>query len=172
MSLTAVANEAARQLREMADARGVEIRIAENLSTLTVDVGRLELALLNLLSNAIKSAIRNKADRFVQLTAEFSDSTCRIAVRETASVSRESPHDDFSPLLPRSGASCRSRHGHRRRTGTVDRLGLRHRSWRTNRGRVCGRRGHDVLVDPADLSSQPMAGSLGHQDFFFAVPPI
>ena len=49
-----VAQEAARQLREMADARGVEIRVAETLPTLTVDVGRLELAFVNLLSNAIK----------------------------------------------------------------------------------------------------------------------
>ena len=37
-----VIQEAARQLREMADARGVQIQIAENLPTLTVDAGRLE----------------------------------------------------------------------------------------------------------------------------------
>jgi signal transduction histidine kinase len=82
VSLTAVANEAARQLCEMADARGVEVRIAENLSTLTVDVGRLELALLNLLSNAIKYADPNKTNRVVDLSAEFIDSTCRIVVRD------------------------------------------------------------------------------------------
>jgi signal transduction histidine kinase len=54
VSVTAVAQEAARQLREMAQARGVEVRVAEMMPTLTVDVGRLELAFVNLLSNAIK----------------------------------------------------------------------------------------------------------------------
>ena len=54
VSVTTVAQEAARQLREMADARGVGIRVADTLPTLTVDVGRLELAFVNLLSNAIK----------------------------------------------------------------------------------------------------------------------
>src|SRR6266850_1564576 len=51
VSATTIAQEAARQLREMADARGVDIRIAEDLPTLTVDIGRLELVLVNLLSN-------------------------------------------------------------------------------------------------------------------------
>ena len=54
ISVATVAQEAARQLREMADARGVEIRVAETLPVLTVDVGRLELAFVNLLSNAIR----------------------------------------------------------------------------------------------------------------------
>ena len=49
-----VAAEAARQLREMADARGVEIRVLDALPTLTIDVGRLELTFVNLLSNGIK----------------------------------------------------------------------------------------------------------------------
>ena len=56
-----VAAEAARQLREMADARGVEIRVLDALPTLTIDVGRLELTFVNLLSNAIKHLGRSKA---------------------------------------------------------------------------------------------------------------
>ena len=54
VSASTVACEAARQLREMSDARGVEIRIADSLPRLTVDVGRLELVFVNLLSNAVK----------------------------------------------------------------------------------------------------------------------
>ncbi len=54
VSATAVVQEVARQLREMADSRGVDIRISATLPTLTADVGRLELAFVNLLSNAIK----------------------------------------------------------------------------------------------------------------------
>jgi signal transduction histidine kinase len=83
VSASTVAAEAARQLREMADARDVEIRVAENLPTLTVDVGRLELALLNLVSNGIKYADPDKPHRFVEVTgAAGNDRRCRIAVRD------------------------------------------------------------------------------------------
>jgi signal transduction histidine kinase len=54
LSITTVGNEAARQLREMAEARDVDLRVGQELPSLTVDVGRLELALLNLVSNGIK----------------------------------------------------------------------------------------------------------------------
>lgn len=68
-----VAHEAARQLREMADARQVAIRIAEGMPAVTVDVGRLELALVNLLSNAIKYSDSDKPARFVEVTAQQLD---------------------------------------------------------------------------------------------------
>jgi signal transduction histidine kinase len=45
VSLTTVAQEAARQLREMADSRDVQTRIATDLPDVTVEVGRLELML-------------------------------------------------------------------------------------------------------------------------------
>jgi signal transduction histidine kinase len=67
--VASVAQEAARQLLEMAEARGVEIRIADSLPALTVDVGRLELALVNLLSNAIKYSDPAKSTRFVEVCA-------------------------------------------------------------------------------------------------------
>ena len=70
VSAAAVAQEAARQLREMADSRGVEILIADSLPTITVDVGRLELALVNLLSNAIKYSDREKERRQVAVSGE------------------------------------------------------------------------------------------------------
>ena len=70
VSLTLVAREAARQVREMADARGVDIRIADDMPAVVVDVGRLELALVNLLSNAIKYADAAKAERFVAISSQ------------------------------------------------------------------------------------------------------
>src|SRR4030095_4343748 len=78
-----VAAEAARQLREMADARGVEIRVLDVLPTLTVDVGRLELTFLNLLSNAIKYSDEAKPVRWVEISGRASaDGWCQIAVRD------------------------------------------------------------------------------------------
>jgi len=78
-----VAAEAARQLREMADARGVEIRVLDALPRLTIDVGRLELTFVNLLSNAIKYSDEAKPDRWVEISGlETADGWCQIAVRD------------------------------------------------------------------------------------------
>jgi signal transduction histidine kinase len=80
---TAIVQEAARQLREMADSRGVDIRISATLPTLTVDVGRLELALVNLLSNAIKYADPEKPERHVEVCeADAQQGWCRLEVRD------------------------------------------------------------------------------------------
>src|SRR6185295_16311439 len=78
-----VAAEAARQLREMADARGVEIRVLEAMPALTVDVGRLELTFVNLLSNAIKYSDEAKSARWVEISGfESADGWCQITVRD------------------------------------------------------------------------------------------
>ncbi len=83
ISVASVAQEAARQLREMADARGVEIRVADTLPTLTVDVGRLELAFVNLLSNAIKYSDPDKIERYVDVSGNVSgNGTVQIEVRD------------------------------------------------------------------------------------------
>ena len=83
VSVGAVAQEAARQLREMAEARGVEILVADVSPTLTVDVGRLELVFVNLLSNAIKYSDLEKAERHVEVIGETADDGCiRIEVRD------------------------------------------------------------------------------------------
>lgn len=83
VSAATVAHEAARQLREMADARGVGIRIAEDLPTLTVDVGRLELVFVNLLSNAIKYSDPAKPERHVHVSGALDgDGSCRLEVRD------------------------------------------------------------------------------------------
>ena len=83
VSLSTVAQEAARQLREMADARGVEIRVSDGLPTLTVDVGRLELAFVNLLSNAIKYSDPDKIDRYVEIAGEIpEDGWLHVTIRD------------------------------------------------------------------------------------------
>ena len=54
LPLGLVAREVARQLRDMADRRGVTIVIRRRLPVLEVDVAAVELILVNLVSNAIK----------------------------------------------------------------------------------------------------------------------
>jgi signal transduction histidine kinase len=83
VAVSGVAQQAARQLREMADAREVQIRVLDDLPMLTVDVGRLELTFVNLLSNAIKYADLKKAERFVEVrTRQSGDGIHRIIVRD------------------------------------------------------------------------------------------
>src|SRR5262245_51658142 len=83
VSVTAIVQEVARQMREMADARGVEIRIAEDLPTLIVDVGRLELLLVNLLSNAVKYSDQAKTERYAAVSrAEAADGGCQSEVSD------------------------------------------------------------------------------------------
>jgi signal transduction histidine kinase len=85
VSVAAVAEEAARQLRDMADARGVEIRIEPELPVIVVDVGRLEMVLLNLLSNALKYADSDKEPRFVEvLNGGSTADEVSILVRDNA----------------------------------------------------------------------------------------
>lgn len=83
VSLTTLANQAARQLREMAEARAVTLRVADDMPVVVVDAGRLELALVNLLSNAIKYADLGKEERHVDVSASLvPDAGCRIVVRD------------------------------------------------------------------------------------------
>lgn len=65
----AIAREVARQLRQMAAARGVEIRVADDLPVLLVDPARLELVLMNLVSNGIKYADPGKPERSVDIAS-------------------------------------------------------------------------------------------------------
>ena len=83
VSLAVVADQAARQLREMAEARGVRFSIAADMPEMIVDVGRLELTLVNLLSNAIKYCDPAKPDSFVAVDARALDTgDCEICVRD------------------------------------------------------------------------------------------
>jgi signal transduction histidine kinase len=67
VSIATVAAEAARQIRDMADARGVDVRISPHLPSARIDVGQLELMFTNLLSNAIKYSDQSKPVRFVEV---------------------------------------------------------------------------------------------------------
>jgi signal transduction histidine kinase len=67
VDLTALAEEVARQLEEMATARRVTIRIAPDLPALVADPARLELVLLNLVANAIKYSDPEKGESFVEV---------------------------------------------------------------------------------------------------------
>src|SRR5262249_20338132 len=59
------------------------IRIAQDLPTLVVDVGRLELLLVNLLSNAVKYADQAKAERYATVSgADTTDGWCQVEVSD------------------------------------------------------------------------------------------
>jgi signal transduction histidine kinase len=84
VELMSVAGEAARQLREMAEARGVQLRVMPDPCTFTIDVARLELIFINLMSNAIKYSDPAKTDRFVEvsITRPVADGECAVIVRD------------------------------------------------------------------------------------------
>lgn len=82
VSSQTIAREAARQLREMAELRAVDIRVSDDMPHLTVDVGRLELTLINLLSNAIKYSDPAKPERIVEITGTTGVDYCEIRVRD------------------------------------------------------------------------------------------
>lgn len=82
VSAQTVAEQAARQLREMADARGVTLTIGTDLPTLTVDVGRLELVFVNLLSNAVKYSDPAKPQRYVEVNGSGDETWCRLMVTD------------------------------------------------------------------------------------------
>ena len=63
--------EAARQLREAADARNVSVRIADDLPAVEVDAATVELCLANYLSNAIKYSDPAKAERWVEVSGDL-----------------------------------------------------------------------------------------------------
>jgi signal transduction histidine kinase len=81
-----IATEVARQLEDMANGRGVSIRVAPGLPTIVVDAARLELVLLNLVSNGIKYSDSRQTEPFVEIApasgAEGDSNVCAIVVRD------------------------------------------------------------------------------------------
>jgi signal transduction histidine kinase len=67
--LPAAAHEAKRQVREAAEAAGVDIRIAKDIANLEVNAAAVELCLTNYLTNSIKYADPAKSERFAEVTA-------------------------------------------------------------------------------------------------------
>jgi len=83
VSAATVAREAARQLRDAAEARGVSLNVDPTLPDVVVDVGQLELLLVNLLSNGIKYSDPSKTNRYVNIESVSSDeSSCVFRVRD------------------------------------------------------------------------------------------
>jgi signal transduction histidine kinase len=82
--LSSVASEVRHQLREMAEARSVAIRIADDLPAITADAARLELVFMNLMSNAIKYSDPDKPDRFVEVAVgdDAREGECAVLVRD------------------------------------------------------------------------------------------
>lgn len=65
--LPQAAAEAVRQLREMAQANGIEVEISESLPSVEVDAAAVELCLVNYVSNAIKYSDPGKRERWVKI---------------------------------------------------------------------------------------------------------
>lgn len=85
IELAVVAKEVARQLDEMAVARGVSVQVSSDLPLLLLDPASLELVLLNLVSNAIKYSDNSKPAPTVEISA-YSDDVpagfCAVQVRD------------------------------------------------------------------------------------------
>lgn len=67
--LPEAANEAVRELEEAAKAKGVDVRIADNLPPIEVDAATVELCLMNYVSNGIKYSDSTKGERWVAIEA-------------------------------------------------------------------------------------------------------
>lgn len=69
--LPQAAAEAARQLRDSAQAAGVDVQIADDIPPIEVDAGAVELCLMNYISNSIKYSDINAKHRWVRIEGEF-----------------------------------------------------------------------------------------------------
>jgi signal transduction histidine kinase len=69
--LPEAATEAVRELQEAAKAKGVAVRIADDLPGIEVDAATVELCLMNYVSNGIKYSDGDKGDRWVTINASF-----------------------------------------------------------------------------------------------------
>lgn len=67
--LPEAASEAVRELKEAAKAKGVEVRIADDLPGIEVDAATVELCLMNYVSNGIKYSDGSRGDRWVTIDA-------------------------------------------------------------------------------------------------------
>jgi signal transduction histidine kinase len=78
-----VAGEVRRQLREFAEARGVEVEVAADLPAVEVPAAVLELALSNYVSNGVKYRCPREARPWVRIEAEQrpADGGCEVVVR-------------------------------------------------------------------------------------------
>ncbi|HLL82333.1 MAG TPA: HAMP domain-containing sensor histidine kinase, partial [Longimicrobium sp.] len=83
VNLPDVAGEVRRQLREFADARGVDVQIAADLPEAEVPAAPLELALSNYVSNAVKYRDPSEPRPWARIEGELrrTEGGCEIVVR-------------------------------------------------------------------------------------------
>ncbi len=67
ISVASHALDIARQLADMAETRGVDVRVDPNLPEILTDPAQLELVLMNLVTNAIKYSDPDKSPRYVEV---------------------------------------------------------------------------------------------------------
>ncbi len=82
VELHEVIQEVFRQLQDMADERGVELRWLSQPTLAHLDTGTLELVLINLVANAIKYSDRGKPERFVAVAARAENDHYEIRITD------------------------------------------------------------------------------------------
>ena len=103
VDVSTVAWEVARQLREMAEARTVEVHVSETLPSIVIDMARLELILMNLVSNAIKYCDPDKPQRLVHVETEPTsdqDFACIVVRDNGLGIPRIESGDGVSTVCP------------------------------------------------------------------------
>jgi signal transduction histidine kinase len=82
VELAELVQEVFRQLREMADSRGVELRTSGDFPQLFLDTGALELVLINLISNALKYSDPAKDTKYVNVAGASRESQYEIRIED------------------------------------------------------------------------------------------
>jgi signal transduction histidine kinase len=104
VDLSAVVQDVAGQLREMADARGVVFDVAPQLPIIAADAGRVELVVMNLLANAIKYSDPAKTSRIVSIELDGTGGCFRVRIRDNGigipSAKLETIFDQFVRAHP------------------------------------------------------------------------
>src|SRR6185437_9813998 len=77
--LREAAADAVRQLRDMAQDAGVEVRLAPELPDIEVNAAAVELCLTNLVSNGIKYADPAKSERWVEVNGHLLPEGAQVA---------------------------------------------------------------------------------------------
>jgi signal transduction histidine kinase len=82
VTMEKVASEVVRQMREMAQQGGVEVRLMPGMPGVEVDAAAMELCLANYLSNAIKYADAEAGERRVDIRGDLRDTAagCELVV--------------------------------------------------------------------------------------------
>ena len=82
VELSALVQDVAGQLSDMASSRGVTFEIGASLPSFAADAGRVELVVINLLANAVKYSDPSKPSRVVRVEHDASVSHPRVLIRD------------------------------------------------------------------------------------------